>query len=123
VKLLLDTQAIAWWLDDDPRLSVRAADAISRSDADAVVSAASVWELSIKRAIGKYAGSDLLDPAQQAGFAILPISGAHGKLAGELAPLHRDPFDRVIVAQAIIENRVLVTSDGVLARYGVPVIW
>jgi len=87
------------------------------------MSAASVWELSIKRASGRYAGDDLLAPAEAAGFAILPIDGRHAKLAGELPPIHRDPFDRVIVAQAMIEDRVLVSSDGVLPRYGVPVIW
>ncbi|MBF6618796.1 MAG: type II toxin-antitoxin system VapC family toxin [Patulibacter sp.] len=123
MRLLLDTQAIVWWLEDDPRLSARAAEAIARAGTDAVVSAASVWELAIKRAAGKYPGDDLLGPAEAAGFTILTITGAHGKLAGELPLHHRDPFDRVIVAQAIIEDRVLVTSDAVLARYGVPVIW
>ncbi len=123
MRLLLDTQAIVWWLEDDPRLSDRAAEAITRSGADAVVSAASVWELSIKRAAGKYVGDDLLGPVEAAGFSVLPISGAHGKLAGELPPHHRDPFDRVIVAQTLIEDRVLVSSDSVLSRYGIPVIW
>lgn len=123
MKLLLDTQAIAWWLGGDERLSDRAGVAIERAGDDALVSAASVWELSIKRAAGRYAGDDLLGPARAAGFEILPITGEHGKLAGELPPHHRDPFDRVLVAQALVEDLVLVTSDAVIPSYGVPVIW
>lgn len=123
MRLLLDTQAIAWWLGGDGRLSPRAAEAILRAGDDAVISAASVWELSIKRAAGNYEGDDLLGAANAAGFTILPITGEHGKLAGELPPHHRDPFDRVLVAQAMIEDRVLVSSDAALPAYGVPVIW
>lgn len=123
MRLLLDTHAIVWWLEDDVRLSPRAAEVIATNAAEAVVSAASVWELSIKRAAGRYAGDDLLGPVAAAGFAVLAITGAHGKLAGELPPHHRDPFDRVIVAQAFLEERVLVTKDTALALYGVPVVW
>jgi PIN domain nuclease of toxin-antitoxin system len=124
VRLLLDTHAIAWWLaGDHRRLSDRARQAIERAGADAVVSAASIWELSIKRGLGRYDGDDLLEPAQAAGFTILPITGEHGRLAGELPLHHRDPFDRVLVAQALLEDRVLVSSDAALPPYGVPVIW
>jgi PIN domain nuclease of toxin-antitoxin system len=124
VRLLLDTHAIAWWLSGThERISLRARDAIAAAGDDAVVSAASIWELAIKRASGRYDGDDLLGPAENAGFSILAITGAHGKLAAELPPHHRDPFDRVLVAQAIIEDRVLVTSDEVIPQYGVPVVW
>lgn len=123
MRLLLDTQAVVWWLADDPCLSPRAAEVIEAAGDDAVVSAASVWELSIKRAAGRYEGEDLLGAATAAGFTMLPITGEHGKLAGELPLHHRDPFDRVLVAQAIIEDRVLVSSDAVLGRYGVPLVW
>lgn len=123
MRLLLDTQAVVWWLADDPRLSTRAAEVIEVAGEDAVVSAASVWELSIKRASGRYEGEDLLGASTAAGFTVLPITGEHGKLAGELPLHHRDPFDRVLVAQAIIEDRVLVSSDALLGAYGVPVVW
>jgi PIN domain nuclease of toxin-antitoxin system len=124
MRLLLDTQVVIWWLGgDEQRISTRAREAIARAGEDAVVSAASIWELSIKRANGRYTGPDLLGPATAAGFEILSISGEHGKLAGELPPHHRDPFDRVLVAQAMIEDRVLVSSYAVLPAYGVPVIW
>lgn len=123
MRLLLDTHAAVWWLEDDDRLSTAAGNAISDAGQNAAISAASVWELSIKRASGKFQGDDLLEPARAAGFTILPIDGDHAKLAGELPPHHRDPFDRVLVAQALIEDRVLVSSDAVLPKYGVPVIW
>lgn len=123
MRLLLDTQAVVWWLDDDGRLTDRAADAIGQSGQDAVISAASVWELSTKRAAGRYAGDDLLAHAQAAGFTILAMSGEHAQLAGQLPAHHRDPFDRMLVAQALIEERVLVTADAVIPAYGVPVLW
>lgn len=123
MRLLLDTQAVVWWLEDDERLSSRAGEAISQAGQEAVVSAASIWELSIKRAAGRYSGDDLLGPAQSAGFTILAVEGEHAKLAGELPAHHRDPFDRMLVAQALIEDRVLVSSDALLPRYRVPVLW
>ncbi|MGE4424948.1 MAG: type II toxin-antitoxin system VapC family toxin [Solirubrobacteraceae bacterium] len=124
MRLLLDTQAIAWWLEGDTeRLSPRAREAIMRAGDEAIVSAASVWELSIKRASGRYTGQDLLAPARAAGFEILPMTGEHAKLAGALPLHHRDPFDRMLVAQAMVEDRVIVSSDGVIPRYGVPVVW
>lgn len=123
MRLLLDTHAVVWWLESDSRLSTPAREAISAAGDDVVVSAASIWELAIKRAAGKYPGGDLLGPAVAAGFTILSINGEHAKLAGELPQHHRDPFDRVVIAQAMIEQRVLVSSDALVSRYGVPVLW
>jgi PIN domain nuclease of toxin-antitoxin system len=123
VKLLLDTQAVLWWLGADPRLSETARGAIARAGDRAVVSAATIWEASIKRAAGKLAGPDLLGAVTAAGLPFLSIDEHHAKLAGELPLLHRDPFDRMLVAQARIESLVIVTADAEIARYGVPVVW
>lgn len=112
-----------WWLEDDSRLSYRAGSAIQQAGEQALFSAASIWELAIKRAAGRYAGDDLLVAVRSAGFTLLAMSGEHAKLAGELPPHHRDPFDRMLVAQALLEDRVLVTSDAGLSQYGVPVLW
>jgi len=123
MKLLLDTQAILWWLSADPRLSTSAQAAITRAGSGAGVSAASIWEAAIKRASGKLRGPDLLGAVTAAGLPFLRIDEHHAKLAGELPPIHRDPFDRMIVAQALLESLVVVTSDSQIARYGVSVVW
>jgi len=123
VKLLVDTQAVIWWLAADQRLSAPAQAAISRAGAAAVVSAASIWEASIKRASGRLTGPDLLGAVTSAGLPFLKINEHHAKLAGELPLIHRDPFDRMLVAQAMIEQLVIVTSDAEIPRYGVPVVW
>jgi PIN domain nuclease of toxin-antitoxin system len=123
MKLLVDTQAVIWWLSADPRLTPTARSAIARAGADAGVSVATIWEASIKRAAGKLAGPDLLSAVTAAGLPFLRIDEHHAKLAGELPPLHRDPFDRMLVAQAMVETLVVVTSDTEIPRYGVPVIW
>ena len=123
MKLLVDTQAVIWWLAADQRLSAPAQAAISRVGAAAVVSAASIWEASIKRASGRLTGPDLLGAVTSAGLPFLKINEHHAKLAGELPLIHRDPFDRMLVAQAMIEQLVIVTSDAEIPRYGVPVVW
>lgn len=123
MKLLVDTQAVLWWLGADPRLSAAAREAIARAGDAAAVSAASIWEASIKRAAGKLSGPDLLEAVAAAGLPFLAIDEHHAKLAGELPLIHRDPFDRVLIAQARIESLAIVTSDAEIRRYGVPVVW
>ena len=123
MKLLVDTQAVIWWLAADPRLSAPAKAAIARAGAEAAVSVASIWEASIKRASGRLTGPDLLGAVAAAGLPFLRIDEQHAKLAGELPVLHRDPFDRMLVAQAMVEQLVIVTSDAEIPRYGVPVVW
>ena len=123
MKLLVDTQAVIWWLAADQRLSAPAQAAISRAGAAAVVSAASIWEASIKRASGRLTGPDLLGAVTSAGLPFLKINEHHAKLAGELPLIHRDPFDRMLVAQAMLEQLVIVSSDAEIPRYGVPVVW
>lgn len=123
MKVLLDTHTIVWWLGADPRLSTSAREAIARAGSTALVSAASIWEASIKRASGKLIGPDLLDAARRAGFTFLAINEVHANLAGKLPLLHRDPFDRILIAQAMIEGAALVSVDSAIKQYDVPMIW
>ena len=120
MRLLLDTHVLLWWLADDPSLSRSARDAIADSTTDVIVSAASVWEIAIKRALGKLeAPDDLLDAMKASDFDSLPITADHALAAGALPPHHTDPFDRMIVAQAQSEALVLVSTDPRLAAYDV----
>jgi PIN domain nuclease of toxin-antitoxin system len=111
VRLLLDTHALLWWLADEG-LSTQASDAIADPANLVAVSAASAWEISIKKALGKLAAPDDLEAQVQAsGFTALPISIAHGIAAGKLARHHEDPFDRMLIAQAFAEGLTIVTRD------------
>jgi len=123
VKLLLDTHTVIWWLAGDDRLSQPAREAIARAGVDAAVSVACVWEASIKTASSRLEGPDLASAVAAAGLPFLHIDEHHAKLAGELPLFHRDPFDRMLVAQARIEQLSIVTTDSDIPRYGIPVIW
>lgn len=123
MRLLLDSHTAVWWAQAHPKLSVTARDALNDPANTRVISAASVWELTIKRKSGKYGGVDLIDVLATADVEELPITAAHGRLAGDLPPHHGDPFDRVMVAQALLEHLVLVTSDRRLAAYGCATLW
>lgn len=119
-RLLLDTHALLWWLLDDPALGARARAAIADAGNQVHVSAATIWELSIKRSKGLLqAPEDLEALVLDEGFISLPISLFHAQQAGALPDLHRDPFDRMLVAQAQAEGLELVTSDGMIPQYGV----
>jgi PIN domain nuclease of toxin-antitoxin system len=119
VRLLLDTHVLLWWLADDPALGERAARAIER-EPEVFVSAASVWEIAIKKAIGRLdAPDDLVETVGASGFLPLPIGLAHADRAGSLPPHHADPFDRMLVAQAQLEGLTLVTADARLPAYDV----
>jgi PIN domain nuclease of toxin-antitoxin system len=122
VKLLLDSHVLLWWEAKDKRLGKGVAGAIATAS-EVFVSAASVWELLIKRSLGKLelAGS-LSDAIEAAGFEHLSITAKHAEEAANLPLLHRDPFDRMLVAQARLEVCTLVTNDERLARYQVPVL-
>ena len=122
---LLDTHAALWMIAESRRLSRRALKLIVESDARLLVSAASLWEVAIKRSLGKLsAPADLarrLAALQQ--VELLPISPLHAEAVGELPWHHRDPFDRLLVAQALAERLTIVSSDPQLAQYGVKVVW
>jgi PIN domain nuclease of toxin-antitoxin system len=123
VDLLLDTHAFLWWTAVDPRLIEAARAAIADPANRVIVSAVSVWEISIKRTSGKLAfRDDILQVLASTGFETLDITPAHADMAGALPMHHADPFDRLLIAQARIEGLVLVTQDRHLLPYGVPVL-
>lgn len=123
-RVLLDTHVWIWWYAGDDRLGRRARTLIKRAS-DVRVSAASVWEMAIKRSLGKLAFDSPLDLAaeiERDGFAELPISMAHAEAILTLPLVHRDPFDRMLIAQAQTEGLAIVTADDALAAYDVPII-
>ncbi len=122
--LLLDTHVLLWWRGDYQRISARAREAIADPNHVLFFSAVSVWEMAIKQATGKLRmPSDVLDTFEQQGFTELQISSRQGLIAGALPPHHRDPFDRMLVAQAQSEKLTLVTDDARIGAYDVPVLW
>lgn len=121
--LLLDAHALLWWLADDDGLAPAARRAIADPASDVLVSAATVWEIGIKRSLGKLdAPADVLGAIEAAGFDGLPVTVADGDAAAGLPPHHRDPFDRMLVAQALRLGAVLVSRDQAFAPYGVDVL-
>lgn len=122
MNLLLDTHVLLWWLSDNPRLSKKGRKSIE--DADTVwVSAVTGWEIEAKRARGLLeAPGDLEEALRFSNFKPLPLRFEHATAAGRLPAIHRDPFDRMLVAQAKLEGLVLVTVDKEMAKYGVAVI-
>ncbi|MDF2781730.1 MAG: twitching motility protein PilT [Geminicoccaceae bacterium] len=121
-RVLLDTHAFLWWAENDPRLSAAARDAI-RTASDACISIVTPWEIAIKCAIDKLrmlpVSADLLD---QQGFSLLPVTLDHAAESANLPVHHRDPFDRILVAQARHERLTLITQDRRLFAYDVAII-
>lgn len=124
MSLLLDTHALLWWLSDDPALKAEAREAIRESSTIIYVSAASAWEISIKKALGKLDSPDDLHAALAANhFHPLAITIGHAVGAGRLPRHHDDPFDRMLIAQAQAEQLTLLTHDTMFRPYGIPIIW
>jgi PIN domain nuclease of toxin-antitoxin system len=127
VKALLDTHVVVWWLEDADRLSRRAATLLADRDNTILISAAVGWELAIKISLGKMKPRSILEGldhllAQEA-FSELPITLEMAVRAGLLPPHHRDPFDRMLVAQAQSLNAPIVSADAILDKYGVRRLW
>jgi PIN domain nuclease of toxin-antitoxin system len=121
MTLLLDTHALLWWLDDPQLLSKAARKVIGDGRNTVYVSAAVVWEIAIKRVLGKLDAPDDIEAAMIANrFLPLPITIPHALAAEALPPHHRDPFDRLLIAQASYEGFKFVSRDSHVARYGVP---
>lgn len=126
MKLLIDTHVLIWALADSRYLSKRAARLLADGSNDVLVSAGSAYEIEFKRARSEELSSlpaDLRSAAESMGLRWLPISSEHAIMAGRLPRLHGDPFDRMIVAQALVENATVVSCDALIAPYGVPVLW
>lgn len=122
--LLLDTHAALWWLSDDPRLGAKCADLVGDGSNQVLLSAVVVWEVAIKRSLGKLdAPTDFAATLLGAGAQALPIRVDHAEAVGELPWHHRDPFDRLLVSQAAIEGAALVSDDQALRPYGVQLVW
>ena len=123
MKLLLDTHVVLWWVQDDRRLGREARDAIARADF-VWVSAASGWEVSTKVSKRQLRVTEPLQVTVIAdGFTELPFALRHAEELQRLPSHHRDPFDRILVAQARVEGATIVTHDRAFEAYGVPVIW
>jgi PIN domain nuclease of toxin-antitoxin system len=123
VRLLLDTHTLLWWLADDPRLAEQARTAMGDPANDAFVSAASAWEIAIKAGLGKVSmPDDLVEQLAANSFTALPVQMTHALAVRHLPDHHRDPFDRLLVAQAQIEGLTLVTADRSIPRYDVAVL-
>jgi PIN domain nuclease of toxin-antitoxin system len=121
-RLLLDTHVLVWWLEASPELSDQLRDRIN-TELDVYVSPVSVWELAIKKSSGKIKlPENLLGWIERGGLSELPIRMAHAELSGRLPAIHRDPFDRMLVAQALVEKLTLVTRDRFIQKYAVPVL-
>lgn len=123
MRLLLDSHVIVWWLDDPSRLTGSVRAAIQNPANGVSFSAASIWELSLKSAKNQLRlPPNLLSVLKDDGFDELPVTSAHAMLASSLPALHGDPFDRLLIAQALAEGLVLATRDRAIVRYDVPVM-
>jgi PIN domain nuclease of toxin-antitoxin system len=120
VRLLLDTHVLLWWLADDRKLGKSAREVIANPNNDVLVSSASLWEAAIKAALGRLEIEldDLEDAILRNGFQPLPIGFRHAITAGRLPAVHRDPFDRMLIAQASVEELRVISHDRVFERYG-----
>lgn len=120
MRLLLDTHVFLWWAEDSRQIKVDARRRISQAE-EVFVSAASAWEASIKAALGKLRlPGPMVEAVLASGFSPLPIDFAHAEAVRVLPPIHTDPFDRMLVAQAQVEGLHLVSRDSTLREYGVP---
>lgn len=123
LRLLLDTCVLLWALEENPRLSKRARRLIEEPRNEVYVSAASAWEMAIKKARGKLIAPDnLTEELVKASFTELHVTIAHGEQAARLPMIHKDPFDRMLIAQAQIENLTLITTDSKIPHYEVEVL-
>lgn len=127
MRFLLDSHVFLWWLQDSPKLGRGARSAIASPVSSVFVSAASIWELSIKLGLGKLryrqpTGTSLDSSISLCGFVELPVTARHAVGVRDLALVHGDPFDRLLISQALAEGLRIVTSDSAFQRYGVPVL-
>lgn len=128
MRLLLDTHVFLWWTDNNPSLSIRAKEAISDENNDCLLSIASCWEMAIKVSLGKLTLSQsvnkfVVEQLAANGFELLAIDFSHVAAVETLPFHHRDPFDRLLISQALTDDLVLVTADSLIPKYSVSVLW
>ena len=125
MRLLLDTHALLWWLIDDPQLSAVAREAIADLENSVLASACVGYEIAYKQGLGRLPlfPESLLNRLRRERIGVLPLSLEHAVAAASLPGPHRDPWDRIMMAQAIAEECQMVTVDRVFSDYGVPVLW
>src|SRR5258708_2636934 len=128
LRALLDTHTLLWWILDDPALTRAARETITETSNTMIVSAASAWEIAIKFRLGKLPRvadlvSNFSSEVENEGFHLLPISVEHGIRAGLLPGPHKDPFDRMLIAQSQAENIPIISNEGVFEAYGVRRLW
>ncbi len=124
MNLLLDTHVFLWWCDQNSRLGKEASDEIANPDNTIHVSLATAWEIAIKEALGRLKMPGLVEDAvEKNGFSPLGISFAHARAAGALPLHHRDPFERMLIAQARVDQLVFVTHDASIQPYEIDVLW
>jgi PIN domain nuclease of toxin-antitoxin system len=128
MRLLLDTHAFLWWLAGDEQLPLTARAAMADETNDIFISAASAWEITTKHRLGKLPGvaaivGDIEAVVADQGFVPLPINLRHGQLGGDLPGPHRDPFDRMLIAQALADGLILVSNEAAFDAYGVERLW
>ena len=122
MRLLLDTHIALWAITDDPKLPQSARSLIMAATNEVIVSAASIWEISIKHSLARgnmpVSGNEALGYFQEAGYRLLSVSAEHAAYVETLPPIHTDPFDRILIAQALSEPVRLITHDALLTGYG-----
>jgi len=128
LRALLDTHALLWWLSDDPALTRTARKVITETKNTLIVSAVSAWEIATKVRLEKLPtgadlASDFSGQIQREGFELLAISAEHGIRAGLLPGPHKDPFDRMLIAQSQAENVPIISNEAVFESYGVRRVW
>jgi len=123
VRLLLDTHILLWWLTDGSRIPQESREVIRDGKNQVFISSASAWEIAIKRGLGKLrAPGDLKEQVQTARFEVLNVTIDHALAVSDLPAHHSDPFDRILVAQALVEDLTMVTQDPRIHRYDVAVL-
>lgn len=128
LRAILDTHALLWWLSDDLELPRTARRAIAETRNTIIVSAASAWEIATKVRLGKLPtaadlASDFSSQIEREGFQLMAISVAHGIRAGLLPGPHKDPFDRILIAQSQAENIPIISNEAIFEAYGVRRVW
>lgn len=128
MRLLLDTHALLWWLDGDKKLSCLVRKIIENEKNSIIVSAACAWEIATKVRIGKLPGAVevaecFIEIMRGQGFDLLSVSVEHARVAGLMSGEHRDPFDRMLIAQSQIEGIVLISNEKIFDQFGIRRIW